>query len=67
MRRFTDEHRKHLSEAHMGKPGGMKGRTHSAETKAKMADAHKGKKHSDETKAKMAAKRAAYWQKIRES
>lgn len=63
MTKFTDEHRRKIAEAHRGQSSGMKGKTHSEETRSKMAKAHTGKKHSDETKAKMADKRKAYWQK----
>lgn len=67
MNKFSEEHRRKMSEAHKGKPSGMLGKTHSAETKAKMAKAHVGKKHSEETIAKMAAKRSEYWKKFKES
>lgn len=63
---FTEAHRKHLSEAHIGHPGGMFQRHHTEESRKKMAEKHIGLKHSEETKAKMAEKRRLYWQKKRE-
>ena len=60
---FTEEHRKKLSLAHMGKSSARKGKTHTEEAKAKIREARKkqvgenhpmyGKHHSMETKLKM--------------
>lgn len=47
-RKFTDEHRKHLSEAKKGKTTHMKGKKHTQETKEKIKEARKkqvGEKH----------------------
>ena len=49
----SDEIRRRLSEAHMGKPGFWCGKCLSDETKQKLSEAHKGKHHSAETRAKM--------------
>lgn len=60
---FTELHKQHLREAHLGKSSGMKGKTHSDEARAKIAAARTGKKHDEATIEKMRAKRAAYWAK----
>lgn len=44
--KFSKEHRRKLSEAHMG-------RVISEETRKKISESHKGKKVSDETRKKM--------------
>jgi hypothetical protein len=56
----SEETRKKLSEARkgekntmFGKPGTMKGKTHSDESKQKMSEAKKGRTHSDESKQKI--------------
>lgn len=50
-RTFSIEHRRKLSEVQKGKPSPTKGKTMSAETRAKMRKPHK--KFSDETRKKM--------------
>ena len=44
----------HVRLHRIGKPGAMKDKHHSEETKRKMAESHKGKPKSEETKRKMA-------------
>lgn len=55
---LSDEHRKHLSEAHMGQVSakGMLGKKHSEETKKKMSDVRMGYKMSQETRNKIGEK-----------
>lgn len=60
---LSDEHRKKLSESHMGNPSGMKGKTHTEATKQKLSAASKsrtgdkspnyGKQFSEERKRKI--------------
>ena len=42
-----------MSESHKGKPGAMKDKHHSEETKRKMSESHKGKPKSEEHKRKL--------------
>lgn len=56
-KKLSDEHRKHLSEAHMGLPshGGMSGQHHTEESKKKISDALKGHITTEETRKKIGA------------
>ena len=51
--KISDETRKKLSIARIGKDSPMYGKKHSAETKRKMSEAQKGKKQSAETRRKI--------------
>ncbi len=51
------EYRKHMSEAHKGKPSGVKGRKHTPEALERMRQIKLGKTASEETKQKMSAVR----------
>jgi len=48
-KKFSEEHKRKLSESHKGKTSGMKGKEHSDESKRKMSEAHKGLKQDKET------------------
>lgn len=50
-----------MSEAKIGKKGGMTGKKHSPETKIKMSLSHKGFKHSAESIEKMSGKNSPQW------
>lgn len=52
---FTEEHRTHLSESHMGELNGMYGREHSEKTRLQIAESMLGKKQTPEQIAKKAA------------
>lgn len=54
-KKLSAEHRKHLSESHIGLPsyGGMAGKNHTKDSKKKISEALKGHKTSDETKEKI--------------
>ena len=59
-KKYSEEYRKKLSEAHKGKPGNFLGKHHSEETKRKISKALKGKDnhqlgkhHSEETKQRL--------------
>ena len=50
---FSKEHRRKLSESHLGKPSNRKGTSCSEKTKKILSDINKGKKHSIQTRIKM--------------
>ena len=64
---FSEEARKHMSEAHKGKPSPMKGKHIPEETKKKISVSEKGRHHSEETKRKIgeANKRRTYSEETR--
>jgi len=49
---LSDEHKKHLSEAHKGKTSGMKGRHHTDTAKKKISETRKGRKQSESWRSK---------------
>lgn len=54
-KKLTDEHRKHLSESHIGLPshGGMCGQKHTEEAKRKISESNMGRVVSEETRKKI--------------
>lgn len=52
-RTYSEEHKKHLSEVHKGRPGFWRGKHLYEETKKKLSESHKGRTASEETKRKM--------------
>ena len=62
-RTLTEEHRRHIGIAHLGKK--WPGRKLSEEHKAKISVLHAGSKRQPETIAKMAAARRAWWERRR--
>lgn len=54
-RPYSKETREKMSKSHKGKPGTMKGRHHSEETRKKLSEAGKGRVHSEEWKQKVSA------------
>lgn len=51
---ISEEHRRKMSEAHVGK-------RHSEDTRRRMSETHKGKPKSEETRRRMSEARKAYW------
>lgn len=52
-KKFSNEHRKNLSEAHKGLPSGNKGKKASLESRKKMSEAHKGHTVTEATRKKL--------------
>lgn len=52
-KKFSEEHKKKLSEWQIGRVSPMKNKHHSEESKKKMSEGHKGRKSSEETKRKL--------------
>lgn len=56
-KKFSEETKKKMSEAHKGRVSWNKGKKFSEETKNKMSEAHKGKKLSEETRRRLSEAR----------
>jgi hypothetical protein len=62
---LSDETKKKMSQAHMGKPPTFKGRKHSAESRQKQSLAHKGKSPSEQTRLKISGSVKRYFARRR--
>lgn len=61
---FSDEHKKKLSIAHIGKPSPRKGKTLSDETRRKVSEAGKGRIQSEQTRQIIRDKQLAFHTKM---